>query len=236
MCSNNQSFKPVQSPKVNVEKDEKDKDEKDIITQETETEDIEEKVSALNGFELLPIFKGFNIIQVFCCKDMINMLTDRGDVYCSLFEDLELHQKQVLLNKNIIKITGCASTNKCVAMSASGDLFEWSMITESLDTNTEDPVDDQANDANKSDENEDNSENSSVVNSISEPIQLTEIDQKVMDVAITSTAYCAVTCDGMLIIWGDFDKIYSAKNEKGKNKKKSKKSVQNYQNSVEVGR
>merc|ERR1712129_582099 len=164
---------------------------------------------------------GFNVVQVFCCNDMVNLLTDRGNVYASLFDDLQLHQKRVLVNKSIIKITGCPSENKCVAISDDGQIFEWYMATETLGDETEDTTDD----ADKSDENEDNSENSLVVNSISDAIPLSEIDQKIIDVAITSTAYAAITMSKELIIWGDYSKMYSENedNANDKSKKKIKK-------------
>merc|ERR1712129_277166 len=76
-----------------------------------------------------------------------------------------------------------------------------------------------------SEENEDNSENSLVVNSISDALPLSEIDQKIIDVAITSTAYAAITMNKELVIWGDYSKIYSeiGDNASDKSKKKIKK-------------
>jgi len=228
MCTNKQSFKSIQEPKiVNDADDQKDEDETETITQETETEEEEEQKSVLNDFDLLPIFKGFNVVQVFCCKNMISLLTDRGDVYCSLFEDLELNQKQILADKNITKITGCASTNRCVAISSSGEIFEWNMITETLDDGSEKSEDaDKEKDAeNVSDENEDNPDNSMVVNSISDAKQLIDIDQEIIDIAITSNSNAGVTNDGKLIIWGDYEKVYSENDESAnaKSKKKTKK-------------
>ena len=170
---------------------------------------------------MLPVFEGFNVVQIFCTNDIINVLTDTGDIYYSLFNDLSSYQTEALFNKNIVKITGCTANNKCVAMSESGDIFEWNVIKTAKTTE-------------EKKENEDEAEK--IIFEISTIKEWTEIDVKIIDIAITSTAYVAITTDQKLIVWGDYDKIYSTnvedkgkkskkKNDKKKNDKKKKDEV-----------
>lgn len=206
-------------------------DEEDTITLDMDTED--EDTSILNDWRLLSILKGFNVIQVFCCQNMINLLTDTGDVYCSLFADLQAHQTEMLHNRNITKITGCTATDKCVALSADGKIFEWSVITESIEraTNEEDPATEDKDTEKEVDPQNEEKVTSPPIMKISEVQQLTQIDLKIQDIAVSSTAYAAITEDGDMILWGDYSKIYSINmekvEEKGKKKKKKSKDKDN---------
>merc|ERR1719300_1936874 len=71
------------------------------MTEESEINTEDEDSAKLSEWALAPILMGFNVVQVFCCQDMVNLLTDTGDVYCSLFSDLESHQTEVLYGQNI---------------------------------------------------------------------------------------------------------------------------------------
>jgi len=85
---------------------------------------------------------------------------------------------------------------------------------------TPQPQDDNKN--KKEDKESENKENEKETFEVSASKKLTEIDVKIIDFAITSTAYVAITEDQKLIIWGDYDKIYSA-NMDNKDKKPKKK-------------
>ena len=108
----------------------------------------------------------------------------------------------------------------------SGEVFEWSIITENAKT-TED-VEDTSN--SKEDKETDQAPDTEVeekeptkVTRISEPQQLTQIDLKLKDIAISSTAYTAITDGGDMIIWGEYSTIYAVNTEKTEEKGKKKK-------------
>eukprot|EP00484_Ammonia_sp_Unknown_P028430 CAMPEP_0197032516 /NCGR_PEP_ID=MMETSP1384-20130603/11179_1 /TAXON_ID=29189 /ORGANISM="Ammonia sp." /LENGTH=1196 /DNA_ID=CAMNT_0042462197 /DNA_START=51 /DNA_END=3641 /DNA_ORIENTATION=- len=211
ICPNNQSF---EIPKETVVSP--NSSENETADQEAETEEEETTDAAFNELESFPIWKGFNIVQVYCCENMVNVLTDTGDVYCSVFSDLATHQTEILFNQNIVKITGCSVNNKCVALSESGRVYEWSLITESANSDTTES-------AKTSGAESEEQEPAAETLKISPVTEWPQIDVKLKDVAITSTAYAGITEESKLIIWGDFKAIYGKDVDEEEDSKKKKK-------------
>jgi len=234
ICSSKQRLAAKRDANANLSGDEEE-----TMTEDTDIDREDEHSSNIDSFELFPILRGFNVVQVFCCEDMVNLLTDTGDVYCSLFHDLQTHQTEMLYHRDIAKITGSITGNKCVALSASGEVLEWSVVLENAQIaetkgtaenaqnaeteNLKNVKEDNVTTAESENVDDEKDGDESKTMRLSEAKQLAQIDVKLGDIAISSSAYCGITTDGLLILWGDYSAIYAAKLEKAEEKSKKKK-------------